>query len=320
MNTKIIKSWIRVRLAFIKNTCPQNLKYLLTYFKSVSYEQVLVRDILLLSHSLEKGLCYTTNIKPQWGGQKASTLLSDIEYLLNNGFDSESYEIVEAISVLDAYLKVSDYCRRDELSTRLKNICEQYKINHLYAAGMKLITKETLFNYNDVASFIKGRRSIRFFKHGLVSENDIIKAVDIANCAPSACNRQPSVVYYSLKEESISKLGAHFKTAYSFDRVVPQILVVTSKLSLFSSDEYLQPLINGGIYVSYLCMAFHSLNIGTTPLEMNAFKGDEKDIRTLLKIGRDEIIVCALAIGYVKEENNITCASRKQAQKNTRSF
>lgn len=320
MNTNLIKSWIRVRLAFVKNTFPQNIKYLLTYFKSISYEQVLVRDLLLLSHSLEKGMCYTTNIKPQWGGQKASTLLSDVEYLLNKGYDADSYEIVEAISVLDAYLKISDYSRRDELSARLNNVCEQYKINHLFAAGMKLITKEALFNYKDGSSFIKGRRSVRFFKDERVSEEAIISAVDMANCAPSACNRQPSLVYYSLNEESINKLGTYFKTAYSFGSVVPQILVVTSKLSLFSSDEYLQPLINGGIYVSYLCMAFHSLNIGTTPLEMNAFKGKEKDIRSLLKINKDEIIVCALAIGYVKEENSITCASRKQAQKTARSF
>ncbi|WP_077153607.1 nitroreductase family protein [Bacteroides bouchesdurhonensis] len=305
---EIIKSWLHVRLAFFKNVLPLTIKYFSAYFRSVSYQQVVIRDVLLLSHSLEKGLIYNYS-RPDWGVGKANSLIDRIEYLLKNRYNSNSYEIKEGLSILEVY---SEKTQKKAMMNKLLSLKKLYEISYsTIPAGKYEVTSAKIFDYNDVESFIRSRRSIRFFKENRVDENIILKAVEMANCTPSACNRQPCKVYYTNESSTIEEMGKYFKTAYRFETGVPQLLVITSSLSLFSSDEYLQPLINGGMYVSYLLLAFHSLGIGTTPLEMVAFKSPEKEIRKKLGIKGDEIIVTAIAIGYPLEVNNITCGTRR---------
>lgn len=307
----MMKTWLHVRLAFLKNTLPLTLKYFSAYFKSISYKQIIVRDVLLLSHALEKGLIYNES-KPNWGVAKANVLIDKIEYLLKNGCQSSSYEIKEGLSVLWVY---STKTQNESVMDKVLNINKLYGINHDFIpAGCFEVTSQDLFGFKDAETFIKSRRSVRFFKNTLVEEGIILKAIVLANCAPSACNRQPNKVYYTTNQKKIEEIGEYFKTAYRFETGVPQLLVITSSLSLFSSDEYLQPLINGGMYASYLLLAFHSLGIGTTPLEMVAFKSPEKEIRNILGIKDDEIIVTAIAIGYPLDINNLTCGIRRSAE------
>lgn len=305
---EIVKSWLHVRLAFFKNILPLTIKYFSAYFRSVSYQQVVIRDVLLLSHALEKGLIYNEP-RPNWGVSKANSLIDRIEYLLKNGYSSNSYEIKEGLSILEVY---SEKTLKKVMMNKLLSLRELYEISYnTIPAGKYEVTSVEIFKYNDAESFIRSRRSIRFFKKDRVKEDIILKAIEMANCTPSACNRQPCKVYYSNESSRIEEMGKYFKTAYRFETAVPQLLVVTSSLSLFSSDEYLQPLINGGMYISYLLLAFHSLGIGTTPLEMVAFKSPEKEIRKKLGIKDDEVIVTAIAIGYPLDVNNLTCGARR---------
>ena len=241
------KSWVHVRLAFCKNIIPLTWRYFCTYFKSISYHQIILRDVLLLSHALEKGLIYNEP-KPNWGIAKANSLFDKIEYLLNNNMTPTSFEIIEGLSVLEIY---SIKNKQVQLSNKVLSLRKKYLIFDIYPAGRIEKTSSELFNYNDAESFIRSRRSVRFFTDRLVDENKILQAIDIANSTPSACNRQPCKVYYSIDTDTISEMGNFFLTAYRFETGIPQLLVVTSSLSLFSSDEYLQPLVNGGMFLIY---------------------------------------------------------------------
>ncbi|MBR8704742.1 nitroreductase family protein [Bacteroides pyogenes] len=303
-----IKNYIRVRLGFFKNIIPQTMRYFSAYFESVTYDKVMIRDVLLLSHALEKGLIYS-NPKSSWGIIKANDLIFKITYLLNNGFDPKAYEIQEACSVLKAYSESKGKNGRD-IMIKLNSLMTAYSID-LIPGGSLSISKQHLFFHNNSSDFITSRRSIRFFDDGIVPKDIILRAISIANTTPSACNKQPCNVYCPFNQQSIDAIGKYFSKAYVFERT-PQILIVTSKLSFFSSDEYLQPLVNGGMYATTLCLAFHSLGIGSCPLEMVAFKKPEKEIRRICNIAVDEIIVTAITFGYVKETNQCTCGARRQ--------
>ena len=303
-----IENYARVRLGFLKNILPQTLRYFRAYFKSVSYNQVLMRDVLLLSHALEKGFIYS-NPRKGWGKAKAQELLGIIKYLLSSGISPNEYEIQEACSVLKTYAEVKANESDKQLLLDVNDIILKNNIE-LLPGGSKIISEKELFAAQDPIEFISSRRSVRFFSGDVVSKDVVLKAISIANTTPSACNKQPSRVYCPFNKESIERIAGYFKNAYAFENF-PQILIVTSKLSVFSSDEYLQPLINGGMYADTLCLAFHALGIGTCPLEMVPFKGPEKEIRKICKIEDDEIIVTALAIGYVNNENKCTCGARR---------
>lgn len=304
-----IKNYIRVRLAFIKNIIPQTCRYFKAYFSSVSYNQVLMRDILLLSHALEKGLIYS-NPKQGWGDKKAKDLLRIISYLLSVGESPNEYEIQEACGVLLAFSEAKG-SKCDNLQKEVKILIDKFAISPIIGGGKKL-SIEKLFSNESSIDFLMSRRSTRFFLNEIVPYDVVSEAITIANTAPSACNKQPSRVYCPFDKDAIESVADYFKKAYVFENI-PQILIITSKLSVFSSDEYLQPLINGGMYAEALCLAFHALGIGSCPLEMVAFKNPEKKIRKLCSIPDDEVIVTAIAFGKVKNINNCTCGARRSS-------
>lgn len=164
----------------------------------------------------------------------------------------------------------------------------------------------------DFFNLIKKRESIRNYLNKSVEREKIIKIIEAARIAPSACNAQPwkfVVVDEKKVVEELSKklydpmvgLNKFALTAPAFIVVVGEKRNITSKIGeLIKRKDYTS--IDIGIASEHICLAATELGIGTCM--MGWFK--EKEIKKLLNIPISKEVHLVISLGYYdnKEPRN----------------
>lgn len=270
------------------------------------------RDILLLAHSLEKGMGIE-NPRQGFGVKKAGQLVEILSaYSLNGGKDSD-FEFIEGISVLRKYLEYSsntgtDVERIAEQVQALFDACSNVK------AGIEWINMPQLYaNMDQKAAeyFMKSRHSIRSFKKEQVDEWDIREALKLAQRAPSACNRQPSKVYWTTDCETVRKMNHLIPGNKGFEEAIPNWAIITTERSFFNRSEYFQWYVNGGIFAAYFTEGLHANKIGSCIFQIPIEWENAPLIRKLAKVPDSEAIIAAVGFGYANDNTKILSAARR---------
>ena len=267
-------------------------------------------------HSVEKGLGYK-NIKKGFGEEKAKRICKLMENYINNGYPQNLFGFKEAYALMVSYIKYKNSVGENisEIEKRFEEIkkkCSDEMQSNNYKVGGIVYKKDDIQckNPNEIIAFKKKCHSIRNYAKEDVREEDIIDAINLANMYPSACNRQPVSCYYTLNKDDIAKVDNIVPGNVPIRGTTPNYLVVTSKMSHFSTDEYNQWYINGGIYLGYLREALCIKNIGNCIYQWK-FNEDETQIREIYDIPENEVIIAFVGIGYYDEESYCIAAQRK---------
>lgn len=266
-------------------------------------------------HSLEKGLSYKTK-KKRFGEYKAvKQLKMQLDYL-RNGYP-KCYAVLETMAVVEEYLRYKDSIGEnnaeikalfDECKSLLHDVSDNY-----CSAGVDSVKKETFMikDQEAIGTLFKNTRSIRNFnKTEKVSEQEILSAVEIAKTAPSACNRQPSKVYYTMDENKNKEISKLVPGNRGFEDEIPNFLVVTSAKNYFGLFEYNQWYVNGGIFLGYLRLALRAVGLGHCIFQWS-LQADEKALRNLCNIPRGEAIIAIVGIGHYADVSSCIKAQRK---------
>lgn len=269
--------------------------------------ETLYRDALLIAHSFEKALCIE-GCRDDFGTQKADRLLDYLTLAAkDSSFDSHSYAFLESMASLENWL-----VRRAQLGLdcskwqhSFESLAEQtsYEVGRLDLndrAGIVFDSFSSVLDCNsDAVNFIKGRHSIRSFDRTPVSQETLERVVELAQSAPSACNRQPSRVYFS-GPKSAQVVSAAVRGNKGFERSIFQWAVITADTSLFSCAEYDQWFINGGIFLESFVLALKAYGIGSCIFQWVV--GDTgKEMCSSLGISENEVIIAVVGFGYPKE-------------------
>ena len=164
----------------------------------------------------------------------------------------------------------------------------------------------------DFFTLINKRESVRGYLDKQVEREKIIKIIEAARVAPSACNAQPwKFVVVNDKEitrevaknlyEPMIGLNKFALTAPVFIVVVGEKRNLTSKMGeLIKKKDYTS--IDIGIASEHICLAATELGLGTCM--MGWFK--EKEIKKLLNINKNKEIHLVIYLGYYdcKEPRN----------------
>ena len=274
----------------------------------------LAREALLLAHALEKGMG-VPDVKRGYGQEKANKLVR-VLYNIKESGDCESYEFKESLAVLKAYC---NYQKREgikiqEIEEELVSLITNIEQNDCHG-GYQTLNRDVLLQGTkvDFEQFIQTRHSMRCFSNELILAEEIENAIRLAKQAPSACNRQPWKLYYSMRRD-VNKSIMSCVTPQSFLSQIPYFGVVTVDRSMFNDSEINQWYVNGGIFLAYLGLAFHHLGIGSCVLQYPVFSNTRNRLRSKLQIpGLEEIIA---VIGYGKYPDKAKCiiACRKSDQ------
>jgi nitroreductase len=151
---------------------------------------------------------------------------------------------------------------------------------------------------------LQSRRSVRSFLDKPVEREKIIKCLEAARLAPSACNSQPWKFVVVDDKKLLEKLcGAAFRGTYainSFCRTAPVMVAIVSEKSRFWARvggllrDIKYYLLDIGIAGEHLVLQAEELGLGSCWIGWF----DEAVVKSLLGVPKDKRIDVMIALGY----------------------
>lgn len=281
------------------------------YSKSKLTKEKLEYNMLLITHSLEKGMS-NPNPRP-FGTEKIIDLIKFINiYETLNSEKSYAYNVS-----LNCLISYSKFCEQNnwlenENKKRVDKFLSKYSNIFDLKVGSYEIKKENLLTNFDYNEFLKTRHSVRNFSNKKLVKKDIDKAVEMAILSPTACNRQMCKIYNIIEKDNKDLITKYAQGLGNFDLSNINYFIVTFDVNAFYfSGERNQGWFNAGLVSMNFVNALHSLGIGSCFIQFgNSFK-QEKEIKEKLQINPSERIAVIVAAGYYAETSKIPYSPRK---------
>lgn len=278
-------------------------------------ENKLVATIIKAYHVLEKGLTMP-DMKTGFGQVKISYLINRCnEYMQLYGMNN--LNVQNAVRVIFEY-----HTKHLELNVQLSDELERQivelkkKCSNLPDSEQEIITPDNVSNF-DVLSFSEfafSRSSIRNYSDKKIDSQLIEKAIQIAQTAPSACNRQPSRVHVYSDKKMIENILALQNGNRGFGHLADKLLVLTTDLNGYhTQNERYMNWIDGGIYLMNLIYSLHFFKIGTCILNWGVDKNRDVNLRKIGGIDDNESIIAVISCGHYIDEDFQVAKSPKRS-------
>jgi nitroreductase len=261
-------------------TC-QYFRILFYQYKDSNSPEVVLANLRVLSHALDKGMCVTDR-QPTRGYDNYKTCKQMVIFLENTPLSNDP-------SLKWARDRIEEYEHLQQNS------------NYLKGNPVKVPTAE---ERKDILTFIRTRRSVRNFKPEKINSSVLSELVDLARWAPNSCCRQSVFLYVTEKQEQIDKCMNLTLGATCFSKTVPCFICVCGDMRFYLSspvdiiDKGLL-YIDGALAAGNLLLAAHAYGIEGTILNWCPhMRGDEKKLREVLGIAPYHSIVLNIALGY----------------------
>lgn len=142
--------------------------------------------------------------------------------------------------------------------------------------------------------FLRTRRSIRIFKPEPVSDELIMKILDVARFAPSAKNNQPWEFIVVKRKDILDQLSRIHRWAKPIARAPLAIVVICDKK--LSPISYHVDCANAAIYIM---LAAHALGLGTVWIQ--SLRNIE-EIQKILSIPSNKVPIAIIPVGWPAEK------------------
>lgn len=270
---------------------------------------VLAAKIRIQCHTIEKALSLS-DCRADFGKEKVIELISKYQsYKYSDGKDKDAIALAESVIYAYAAHRVSNGL---DISFIPQELTKAHEAD-VKSGAMPFLSKVRDFETFDLIAH--SRHSIRNFSQKKVSDEDIIKAVRIAQTAPSACNRQATRIYAITDTVKIDQLKQRHGGIRTFGQP-GVIFVITQDLNLYTSEyERNTWLVDGGIFCMNLLYALNSVGIVNCPVIWGGMDDEDAFISELAGIPGNERTVILVVGGYAPEEGAKSPCSAKRPVK-----
>ena len=283
----------------------------------IAKDERLKGRIVRLVHSIEKGLSIDSP-RAGFGYDKIQKIYAWAkEYLKYDNIDKTCiYMFADA---LKAYMKYHEEIGfTSDKVNEIKAMAEEFAVikdddnaTGVYGGIQKIYKKDAVFDNNEIERLFKTRHSIRQFEKGNSCEELIHKAIELAQCAPSACNRQAVRSYVVDTQKFIETYPGNLQGVGGFVDSSEKVILITGKISPYEEYEYKQFIVSAGIFTGYLDLALHAVGLGSCVVQRSL--RPEKvwiDYCKIAGIPMDEQIICMMIVGHKKEETIVPVSRR----------
>ena len=149
----------------------------------------------------------------------------------------------------------------------------------------------------DFKSFAKSRHSIRNFSNMKISDETLKSVIELAQIAPSSCNRQSVRIHIydgELKKRVLSLQNGN----RGWGEMADKIIIVTSEQTAWDGYFTKAAYLDGGIYTMNLLYALHYYGICASCLNLYLPWKEMEALHKTSSIPDSEIPVVMIAIGY----------------------
>ena len=282
--------------------------YLKTAEKNGNYDY----RIMLIVHSLEKGMCMQ-DLRP-FGRDKVILL---VEILKKYDFKRQSgFEYQLGLSALQTW--VAFFEEQGWNNEPLVKTVKQYLIDNPYKpynVGYKVMKNPTasFINKDSIGSDIfLSRYTVRDFGDKDIAVEDLDFALQCFSQTPTACNRQMCKIYMIKSEEHIKLLHNKAQGIGGINLDNMKLFLVTYDIA--SLDRFgvrNQGYLNAGLTAMNFVNGLHCRGIGTCFMQWGNTRKQDQLVRQALKLPKSERIAVLIGAGYYKDETKIPCSCRK---------
>ncbi len=309
---KKLKKWLSLWHLFMEFLYDARLYFRHSnyYFRNNSRKKLLT-DIVRQYHVIEKGLTMP-EMRAGFGKDRIFRLINDCR-LFAKKYGTIEKQFVHALGVLLEYKQAhekNDLKMDSQINRAIGQIIDLGKT--VRPSKQKQITREEYFrpSKDDFMTFSNSRHSVRHFS-GKVEIKKMKRAIELAQNAPSACNRQPSTTYIVDNKDAIATILSLQKGNRGFGHRADKLLIITADLGGYISvRERNGVFVDGGIYSMNLLYSLHYYEIGACSLNWSSEKKDDVLLRKILKISESERIIMIIACGDVPEKFSLASSMR----------
>lgn len=271
--------------------------------------------MLMFVHNLEKGMCMP---EPRpFGHKKIISLMEMITRYENMGKSHSSSVYNMSIAIIQQWVNfyVEHGWEDDTIFHQAKNFLDKYGVNFAdQAVGYTILKKDQLYVSQNCPfdNVIKSRRSVRTFLNKSLSEEDVLECIELANSAPTACNRQMVGIVQVENRELCDLITNTIYGAGGLSADTVTYFVITYDIRAFDYyGERNQGYFNAGLVAMNFVNALHSRGIGSCFLQWANNAEEDCFVRRRLNIPENERIAVVVAAGYYPEEMYVAKSMRK---------
>ena len=279
-----------------------------------SAEQILSRLIIIV-HSIEKGLATREDVRLGFGQPK----ILDVVRLCNQYLDLYNnlpFRLCYAIGVLQEYQRMHDkanYALNEKTVSAITQLVVRFGTEHIISTQTVQMTAEDYFMHTnaDFATFAASRHSVRDFSGEMVPEDILRQIIELAQTAPSACNRQSARVYAVYDEKKRTRLVEMQNHQRGFaDNANPLLVLAFDRKDWETGEQWFGGYLDAGIYLMNLLYALHFHKIAAIPLNWYASLEYTQELRDMLDMSASQVPVAVVACGYPKSDFKLVTSKR----------
>lgn len=159
--------------------------------------------------------------------------------------------------------------------------------------------------------FFLQRHSIRQFSDRPVEIVLIESAIRCALKSPAVCNRQYTKAVVIQNKSLLQRVLAAQGGSRGFSQEIGTLIAVTASVSHYwNAAERNQVWIDGGLFSMSLLLGLHSQGLGSCCLNWCKLNSQTDEMRDMLEMGKDEVIIMMIAVGHLRDEFNVAFSHR----------
>lgn len=169
--------------------------------------------------------------------------------------------------------------------------------------------------FEQLMKLVKQRRSVRWFHPQPVDSELLLKAVDLARFAPSACNRQPFKFVIANRADKASTLLKLAMGTVGFAQQVPCAIAVVGDLASYEAERDRHLIyIDASLAAMQLMLALETLGLSSCPINWPDIEQREVKITQHLNLSSTQRPVMLMAIGYADGSGKIPYSQKCSAE------
>lgn len=269
-------------------------------------------------HRLEKGLI----MRPRRDGFAIGYIAETVEaykfmnFSYTKNAEEPMGELEWARDVLEVFF--SSNTREGIIGKAYSDFSE---IHHLVPAGSntprKVGSRRTDTEYfEEFEKLVKQRISVRWFLPDPVSRSDIDRALELARCSPSACNRQPFRYVIISDPEKAVEIARMPLGARGFADNVPALAILIGNQEYFFDERDRHVIyIDGSLSAMNFLLGLEVQGLGGCVINWPDIPKLEKRLRNKIPIEDFERVVMFIALGYPDPEGSAPNSRKKDLER-----
>lgn len=272
----------------------------------IKLESHILAQIAQNTHIIEKGLTMP-EMRPGFG-QETICKLIELCGIWAGSYDNSNPIYIQAVRTILEY--------------RLLHQELNYTLNANFGAKIESFTKENstldaskqplfedakqYFSKRDSVfpEFARSRHSVRNFSNEAISIQRLTDAIDLAQSAPSACNRQSTRVHIITDKTDIINILAIQNGNRGFGHLANKLLIITYFIPNYgSAKERNLGYIDAGFFSMNLLYALHYNKIAACTLNWCDSPKDNASLRSIVHIEESEKVSLLIVCGNAPEHS-----------------